>query len=161
MKTKGVASTVSEQLWTDQQFDEMSWHDNHVHALRIVEGAHGLGEMVLDLDYILEWFCEAEGCKFRIIPASLRFLEVTDLRISLDYATPSAALVPFSIDAIERRSEPRERYVAQIWKILVNWPKGEIVFEAKGFEQQAFGAPVLSESQCLRPEERKRDDESR
>jgi hypothetical protein len=148
---------MSEQLWTDQQFDEMSWHDNHVHALRIVEGAHGLGELILDLDYILDWIRDTDGYKFRIIPVSLRFFEVTNLRVSLDYATPTAALGPFSIHAIERQSDPRERYVAQIWKILINWPEGEIVFEAKGFEQRAFGAPVLSESQCLRSDERKRD----
>lgn len=133
----------------------MSWHDNHVHGLRIVEGAHGSGELVLDLDYILEWICQGEECKFRIVPAALRFFEVTDLRITLDYATPAAALGPFSIGAIERRSEARERYTAQIWKILINWPRGEIAFEAKGFEQRGFGEPVLSDQQWLRLEQRK------
>jgi hypothetical protein len=24
--------------WTHETFDSMSWHDNHVHSLRIVEG---------------------------------------------------------------------------------------------------------------------------
>jgi hypothetical protein len=116
-----------------------------------------LGELILDLDYILEWICNAAENKFRIVPATLRFLEVSNLRVSLDYATPAAALGPFSIHTIERQSEARERYVAQIWKILINWPKGEIVFEAKSFEQRASGVPVLSESQCLGAEERKRD----
>jgi hypothetical protein len=143
---------VSEHLWTHHQFDEMSWHDNHVHALRIVGGAHGSGELALDLDYILEWICDADGNRFRIIPVTLTFLEVTDLRISLDYATPTAALGPFSIHAIERHEEPRDRYVAQVWKILVNWPTGEIAFEATGFVQRGTGLPVLSEAQCLRPE---------
>jgi len=41
--------------WSESQFAEMSWHDNHVHALRVVEGAHGAGDLVLDIDYILEW----------------------------------------------------------------------------------------------------------
>jgi hypothetical protein len=151
---------MPEQIWTDRLFEQMSWHDNHVHGLRINEGAYGMGELILDLDYILEWLCDAEGCKFRLIPATLRFFEVTNLRVSLDYATPAAALGPFSIDAIERRHEARERYVAQVWKILINWPQGEIEFDAQGFEQRAWGVAVLSESQCLRPEERKRDDRS-
>lgn len=145
---------MPEYLWTQQQFEEMSWHDNHVHALRIVEGAYGSGEFVLDLDYILEWDCSTDGCRFRIIPATLTFLEVTNLRISLDYATPSAALGPFSLHAIERHDESRERYVAQIWKIVINWPQGEIVFEATGFTQRGNGAPVWSDGQCLRPDER-------
>ena len=143
---------MSIQAWSDSQFDEMSWHDNHVHALRIVEGVYGAGELVLDLDFILEWIkCEGDGCEFRIVPASLTFKSVTNLRISLDYATPTAALGPFSIHAIERRTERRERYDAQIWKILINWPVGEISFEASGFEQLATGDPVLSAAMHLAP----------
>src|SRR5262249_40368716 len=111
--------------------------------------------LALDLDYIVEWICDADRCTFRIVPVCLRFLEVTGLRVVLDYSTPTAALGPFSIHAIERRSEVRERYVAQLWKIAINWPQGEIVFESKGFEQRAMGTPVVSELQRLRPEERK------
>jgi hypothetical protein len=141
---------VSTQAWSEQQFDEMSWHDNHVHALRIVEGVHGAGQLVLDLDYILEWVkCEGDSCEFRIVPATLVFKDVTSLRLTLDYATPTAALGPFSIHAIERRTERRERYDAQLWRILVNWPVGEISFEASGFEQLATGDPVLSAAMYL------------
>lgn len=147
---------MPEQRWTEQQFEEMSWHDNHVHALRIVEGTHGSGELVLDLDYILEWIKSADGFEFRIVPVCLTFREVTNLRISLDYATPTAALVPFSIHAIEHHSEPRERYVAQVWHIIVNWPNGDIVFEASGFVQRSTGASVLSHDQFLRPDQRER-----
>src|SRR5919109_1727079 len=146
---------MSEQVWTYDQFEEMSWHDNHAHSIRIVEGIHGSGMLVLDLDYILEWICDVDGSRFRITPATLTFHEVTDLRISLDYAAATAALGPFSIHAIERRTESREHYVAQIWKILINWPRGEIVFEATGFEQRAIGSPVVSENQVLRPAERR------
>lgn len=142
---------MSAQAWSDQQFDEMSWHDNHVHALRVVEGAHGAGELQLDLDYILEWVkCAGNECEFRIVPATLTFKDVTNLRISLDYATPAAALAPFSIHAIERWTEQRERYVAQLWRIVVNWPVGEISFQASGFEQRATGAPVRSAEMALR-----------
>jgi hypothetical protein len=100
--------------WTHEDFERMSWHDNHVHALRIVEGRHGAGELLL----------------------------------------VSAALVPFSIHAIERRDEVRERYVAQVWKIAVNWPVGEITFEADGFEQRSTGEAVLTDLQVLSPAQR-------
>jgi hypothetical protein len=151
-----AAEGQSGQIWTDRQFHEMSWHDNHVHAIRIVEGEHGSGELVLDLDYIVEWICDGPRCTFRIVPALLAFREVIDLRIALDYATRSAALGPFSIDSIQRREEPRERYVARVWTIALNWPAGEIRFEAAGFEQRAVGLPVLSEAQCLRADQRER-----
>ena len=98
---------MSDQVWTDEQFDEMSWHDNCVHGLRIVEGTHGAGELILDLDYILEWIEVERSFQFRILPVILKFREVTDLRILLDYATPTIALGPFSIHAIERKFEQR------------------------------------------------------
>lgn len=145
---------MPDHVWTDEQFDEMSWHDNCVHGLRIVEGIHGAGELILDLDYILEWIEAEESFRFRILPVTLKFREVTHLRISLDYATPTIALGPFSIHAIERKIEQRERYVAQVWKLLINSPVGEITFEAQGFEQRGVGAPQISNAQWLSPDER-------
>jgi hypothetical protein len=146
---------MPQRVWTHRQFDEMSWHDNHVHALRIVAGSHGAGRLILDIDYILDWVKGDGGsCRFRIVPATLEFIDVTNLRFALDYATPTAGLAPFSIHAIERRMEHRERYEAQIWTIQINWPVGEISFEAAGFEQRGFGEPILTAAQFLNPEAR-------
>ena len=142
-------------VWTEDQFEEMSWHDNHVHALRVIEGEHGAGQFVLDLDYITEWVrCEGDTFRFRIVPATLTFREVTNLRIDLDYATPTAALGPFSIHAVERYIVHRERYDATIWKIIINWPKGEISFEAHGYEQRASGVERLCDDQVISARER-------
>ena len=33
----GVSELI-EREWTELDFESMSWHDNHVHGLRIVEG---------------------------------------------------------------------------------------------------------------------------
>jgi hypothetical protein len=146
---------MTNYIWTHQQFEAMSWHDNHVHGLRIAEGNYGAGRLIIDLDYILEWVrSDDREIRFRIVPATLTFLDVTGLRVSLDYATPTAALGPFSIHAIERRVEQRERYEAQIWRILINWPVGEISFEASGFEQRGRGVPILTEHQGLTAEKR-------
>jgi hypothetical protein len=127
---------MSDRIWTDKQFEEMSWHDNHVHALRIVEGQNGAGELILDLDYIVEWINAEGSFRFRVLPVTLTFFGVFGLRILLDYKTPTAATGPFSLAKIERRIEQRERYVAQCWILSVNWPEGEMTFEATGFEQK-------------------------
>lgn len=140
--------------WTHEQFDEMSWHDNHVHSIRIVEGEYGCGELVLDLDYICEWIQGTGKFQFRIVPATLRFFGVSDLCISLSYADVKAAMGPFSINGIERITIDRERYIAQLWTIPINWPSGEISFEAQGFEQLSYGAEVLGFNQYLLPHER-------
>jgi hypothetical protein len=151
-------TTPDDYVWTERQFEEMSWHDNHVHAIRIEEGEHGAGKLILDLDYILEWVKDARGVmRFSILPVALVFREVTSLRMTLDYATPTAAMGPFSIRAIERRTERRQRYTALLWNIVISWPSGEITFEAPGYEQRGAGKPILADQQCLRPQVRARE----
>jgi hypothetical protein len=142
------------QRWTDVDFERMSWHDNHVHALRIVEGECGAGELILDLDYILEWVCDNAQCQFRILPAELRFREVKALSISIEYAKLNAVLGPFSISEIKKCSAVRERYVAQLWSIELNSPEGMITFEAVGYEQTGTSPSRLSDTQYLAPRDR-------
>lgn len=143
--------------WTQDDFDSMSWHDNHVHGLRFFEGEHGTGELELDLDYILEWItptAESVSFRYRIAPARLRFHDVTNLAISIDYASASAAMGPFSIDGIERRVEQRRYGPTVYWRIPVNFPPGEIRFEASGFEQSLVADELLVDRQWLTPTER-------
>jgi hypothetical protein len=142
--------------WTDAQFDEMSWHDNHVHSLEIRSGEYGAGELLLGLGYILEWLPPEDGSySFRIAPALLQFREVTDLSIELDYASVSAGLTPFSISSITREIH-RFPSGAQThrWTLGINWPQGSITFLASGFVQTLTGPAVISRHQFLSLAER-------
>ena len=145
---------MTTELWTDSDFERMSWHDNHVHAVHIREGEHGAGELWLDLDYIVEWIERDSAFQFRIVPACLKFKQVTSLKLALDYPAVSAAIGPFSIASIGRQYVEREHYVACVWNISINWPTGEIEFEASGFEQLARGKAVVTQAQSLSPRER-------
>jgi hypothetical protein len=76
-------------------------------------------ELELDLDYILEWITPAADSvsfRYRVAPARLRFRDVTNLAITIDYASASAAMGPFSIDGIERRVEQRQYNPAVCWR---------------------------------------------
>jgi hypothetical protein len=44
--------TMSDRLWTDADYDSMDWHDVAVHGFRFVEGEHGCGRLVFDIDYL-------------------------------------------------------------------------------------------------------------
>ena len=146
---------MTQHVWTEEHFEQMSWHDNHVHALRFTEGEHGAGDLELDIDYILEWLQGANGAfRFRIVAATLVFHEVMFPRILLDYRSATAAFGPFTIGSIERREETRERYTARLWTIEVNWPKGEVTFAARGFTQRSRGLPVVSDHMSLSPHAR-------
>lgn len=100
-------------------------------------------------------FRKAERSGTASHPTRLRFFGVTDLRIDIDWAISSAAMGPFSIDGIERRIEQRTHYEAVCWRIPVNFPPGEIRFEATGFEQHLSGTEVLVDHQCLTRSERR------
>jgi hypothetical protein len=135
--------------WTTERFAEMSWHDNHVYALRIEEAEWGTGRLTLDIDYIEEWLKAEKGLRFKITPARLIFLDVFGLKLTLDYAAVSAGMGPFSIHEIRRVEESRERYVANLWTIAINWPRGEISFQASGFVQEAVGESVICDGQHI------------
>lgn len=143
-----------DNLWTTADFDRMGWHDTHVHALRLIEGPYGAGQLQLDLDYILQWNCDHPTDRFLLLPATLTFFDTAQLRLSLDYASACAALGPFSLNGLHRTLEERERYCAQLWTLELNWPQGQITLEASGFEQRGWGRPVWCFEQVLPPQQR-------
>ena len=84
-------SGAERSQWTEADFCDLSLQDNAVHALHLVEGEYGAGQLHLDIDYILEWLRDDSGqISFRIAPASLVFRDVTNLKVTLDYETPTA-----------------------------------------------------------------------
>lgn len=146
---------MTDYSFSHEDFEQMSWHDNHVHALRVIEGEYG-GTLEFDLDYILEWLQDDDGrFLFRMIPSTLSFFEVANLRIDLGYQHPNAAVAPFSIHDIQRRLEERERYTATVWNMRFNWPEGQISFESPRFSQVGRGNPVEASEQRLEPAARR------
>src|ERR1700733_16146500 len=97
------------RLWTDADFPRLSWHDNSVHALRVFEGKDGAGEMLLDIDHIVEWIESDKRYEFIVAPAELRFRDAGDLRITLEYPKTSAALSPLSKMEVNCLMHPAER----------------------------------------------------
>jgi hypothetical protein len=142
-----------QQAWDESHFDEMSWHDNHVHGLRVRRGPNGWdGQLELDIDYILEWLRPSESTfAFRIAPATLTFIDVLELRIEIDYAAISFATTPFSIAGISREVTS---HGGTRWTLEINHPDGAISFLASGFRQVLRAAPIVKPSQSLTEQER-------
>ncbi len=143
--------------WSTDDFPSLSWHDNHIHGWAIREGEHGEGDLVLDIDFILEWLSEpgSSRCRFRIAPATLTFHHATELVLSLDYARQAAAMAPASISEIRRQTHTYPNgYESFRWVIDVSWPAGRIEFLAEGFSQKLRAEPIVSAQQCLTPEQR-------
>ena len=137
--------------WATEDYPELSWHDNHVHGLRISTGRFDLGLLELDLDFILEWLQPSpDRFAWKVAPALLTFHEVMSLKIDIDYATVGAAVCPFSLEGIYRAplAGVPEGASAE-WTIRINWPEGVISFTASGLTQVLRGPVVLSEEQHL------------
>jgi hypothetical protein len=152
------AVPLEPERWTDANFAELSWHDNHVHSLEVCAGEYGAGELILGLGYILDWLPPKDGrVTFRIAPARLHFREVTDLRVEVDWSAESASLCPFSLGAIRREPHAHtEAMGTHRYALEINWPRGEIRFTSAGFTQTLTGPAVDTAEQLLTTEERRR-----
>ena len=141
-------------------FENFNWHDNAIHGIRIVEGPDGCGgELILDIDFIVEWLPPEDdkgAFRFRISPADLIFHEVTELVISVDYASSTAAVQPMTIHEIHREVVTYPNgYSSYSWNIEFNWPRNSFIsFRSDGFTQVARSQPVTSGAQYLSPAER-------
>jgi hypothetical protein len=144
-------------------FDHLSWHDDTLYGWRINVGDHTQGDwradLVLDIDHIVTWLCGADAkARFRVAPATLRFHDVTDLRIAIDCGDSGGqvALHPLSIDAITRERIREQKICLDRpywrWRIASNWPPGgTLTFGASGFTQALRAEPVLLDQQQLPP----------
>lgn len=143
-----------------ERFEEFNWHDNAIHGFRIIEGPDGCGgQLVLDIDFIVEWLPpqdENNSFQFRIAPANLTFHDVTDLVVSIDYASSTAAIQPMTIHEIHREVVTYSNgHSSLTWKVEINWPrKSFISFCSTGFTQELKGEPIVSGAQYLSPSHR-------
>lgn len=155
-------------IYTESDFDLLSWHDCHVWGFELRAGDAEEGDwtsdLALDIDFIVEWLCGVtDGAQFRVAPAVLVFHGVTDLSVQIDGGDSGfrSSLHPVSIDRIEREAVRDQKVYLDrpyhSWRILLNWPKdGSITFGAVGFTQTLSGDTVLKDQQKLSLRERRR-----
>ena len=152
--------------YTEADFDQISWHDCHVHAVGFLIGDVDVedwtADLALDIDFILEWLWQPDSsAQFLIASAYLTFHGVTDPKIMIDWGHSGfqSAIHAVSIDHIarERISDQKVHLDRPYyeWQIVMNSPQpGEIRFGAVGFTQTLRMEPVLSRRQWLSLEER-------
>lgn len=144
--------------WGNAEFEALSWHDVHVHGffLERFSPEEGAADLVLDIDYILNWQQSGSGFLFTVCQAVLRFHKVFGLKFSVDFAASTAGMCPFSLAGIEReelvgRNGPKSFR----WRIPINWPQGPLEFEAPAFTQELVGEPHVQSEQVLAAEKRR------
>lgn len=135
--------------WTEKDLDKISWHDSHVYGFAIREGEEGTGQLIIDLDYIVEWLAPTpETFRFRVAPATLIFNRMSDLQLSLNYV--NRGIQPFAIVNVERtlKTYPNS-YKTYLWRIVTDLQGSTITFQAESFTQEFRSDPIETEGQYL------------
>ena len=110
---------LEKRIWTDSDFENMGWHDNHIYKIRLT------ADLELDIDYILKWNSpDIEGLPytFWVAPATLVFKNIRNLNFEFTTGFEGS----FEMEDIERENKNQ-------WTIITR--QGDIQFIADGFEQ--------------------------
>jgi len=146
----GTGPTVAKTVWTEADFDAMSWHGAAVHAIALEPAPPRPGRLLVDLDYTAGQVpneAPAAAPRFWVSPATLVFGPAQDF--AADINLPGPSFEP-SLDAI-RRSGPDEDDLFT-WNLVGRL--FSIGLRASGFTQYLRRAPVRSPSQRLSADER-------
>jgi hypothetical protein len=136
----------------------MSWHDNIVHGIRIRNPDDETYDfdLMLDLDYILEWLPVENTFDFVIAPAILVFHSVNHLKFNFKLSYKEDIGIDW-IDREEITTESDLKAAIRIWRFRIhlhNEQPDTITFKAMGFTQELTKAPVVSQRMWLEDVER-------
>jgi hypothetical protein len=148
MLLPGQLHVLEKAVWTEADFDRMSWHDVVIHALAFDTTNH---ELLLDIDYMFAWVDPEPPSKyytFWMAPCTLVFRNVTDFKASIDCG------LGLQLQGIMRTDHRSPRNVDSIaekteWTWTLDANEGEISFSSVGYTQFTRKAPTLSMSQSF------------
>ncbi|MBL7999657.1 MAG: hypothetical protein JNL32_13610, partial [Candidatus Kapabacteria bacterium] len=72
------------EVWTDNDFEEMGWHDSYIHAISF---PYDTLDLSLDIDYLFKWVFDDKDnmYDFWVSPCTLTFVNVLDIKIELNF----------------------------------------------------------------------------
>lgn len=137
-------------VWSTQDFEQMGWHDNAVHAIAFEPALPSPGRLMLDIDYIVEWIAPANpsgNLEFSICPATLVFDDASDLQGDLSFV--GTAFEP-SLNGVS--SDDIDKYGLREWTL--DGHEFTLRLRAAGFTQYLRQPPIRSSSHRLTVEDR-------
>jgi hypothetical protein len=142
-----MSSDIIKMDWTENDFENMSWHDCKIHAMALGVNEN---EIIFDIDFIVEWITpskEGNQYNFLVAPATLIFKNAYNINIDL-------TTTEITIEEIYRENPVTPKNVNHItekveftWCIETN--NGEISFKSVGFAQHLRKESIYSSSPSL------------
>lgn len=139
---------LEKTVWSETDFEQMGWHDVHVHGISFGPEykEHGTADFILDIDYIFEWIKPIPPERFFknwVAPCTLVFEGAYDLKIEIDDKI-GYALGPFEIDdlsIVERLQRDGTPY-GYLWRIQLQ--TGWLELKSNGYKQYVRQKPSLN-----------------
>ena len=136
---------LDKSMWTEDDFENMQWHDNPIHAITFSDNF----EIIIDIDYIFEWILKGKKYFFWISPCTFIFENVYDLTFDVGPISPG-----FTIDFITKENPQKPKNAEYVkrdteyyWTIEMQ--EGTISFKSIGYKQFVRQKPRLLATQKL------------
>ena len=136
---------LEKQVWTDQDFEIMGWHDASVWSMLADSERF---EFLIDIDYIFSWVHPAHRetyFKFWVSPATMVFENASDVRIDIESQQGSIEVMEFHREVIG--PSPNGKFTQYKYKFECR--QGRIELEATAFNMYVRRAPTCIDHQCL------------
>jgi len=133
-----------DKLYTAANFETLGFHDCRLYG---VCWDHESYSFSCDLDYIVKWVLNPETgfYNFWICRATLQFVDVLDVLVSLDWRGCPPTSTISSLDRETPNSRPDE---TQDWlyALVLHSPDGHVEMRATDFELRIHTEPLLCDS---------------
>lgn len=141
--------------------DQYRFHDNKIHGLKFaVEGFKS--ELHFDIDHILDWPSCADGnaqsLLFSIAKGVLKFADVTDLLIHIDWGNSAytTSVSGMYIDRVQMEPVKTTLRLPAYYacKLVMNDARSTISFGSSAMFFELLGTPIMVDRQFLTESER-------
>lgn len=144
---------LEKAIWTEADFDQMGWHDVHIHAIAFSTETH---ELLLDIDYMFAWVdpeAPDPHYTFWMAPCTLVFSNVHNFIADIEWG------LGLEIDDVSREDAGRPQNAAYIkrnreWKWNFDCQEGSFSFHSVGYMQITRRRPTRANTQVFTWDER-------
>lgn len=127
----------------NDDFDDISWHDSKVYSITFPDAYNSIE---IDIDFIIEWIKKetGNGYKFLVVPAILKFENVSNLFIKINTEDFAEVFVD-ELKRENKRLSPNGKVF--MWDFILLLNGGIITFTSTGYIQEFTATPKLGEEQ--------------
>jgi hypothetical protein len=146
---------LEKTIWPDADFEQMGWHDVHIHAIAFSTETH---EILMDIDYMFAWVdpeAPDRHYTFWMAPCTLIFSNVHGFTANIEWGL-GLEISDVSREDIESPQNADHIKEDKEWKSEFDCQEGALSFHSVGFVQITRRPPKRAKSQFFRWDERGR-----